>query len=108
MKRRTFITLAAGAAAATWPFSARAQQAGRMRRIGYLAGVAVDDPEGLARTAAFLQGLQQLGWTVGRNVRIEYRWAAGSPGDLHKYAAELVALAPEVILADGGTSVGVL
>jgi putative ABC transport system substrate-binding protein len=79
-----------------------------MRRIGVLTGVAVDDPEGQARTAAFLQGLQQLGWTVGRNLQIEHRWAAGSPGDLHKYAAELVALAPEVIFATGGTSLGSL
>lgn len=108
MQRRTFITLVGGAIATAWPFVARAQQAGRMRRIGVLTGVAVDDPEGQARTAAFLQGLQQLGWTVGRNLQIEHRWAAGSPGDLHKYAAELVALAPEVIFATGGTSLGSL
>jgi putative ABC transport system substrate-binding protein len=108
MQRRTFITLLGGAIATAWPFVARAQQAGRMRRIGVLTGVAVDDPEGQARTAAFLQGLQQLGWTVGRNLQIEHRWAAGSPGDLHKYAAELVALAPEVIFATGGTSLGSL
>jgi len=108
MQRRTFITLVGGAAAAIWSFAARAQQAGGMRRIGVLAGVAVDDPEGQARTAAFQRGLQQLGWAIGRNLQIEYRWAAGSAGDLHKYAAELVALAPEVIFAAGGTSLGSL
>jgi putative tryptophan/tyrosine transport system substrate-binding protein len=108
MQRRTFITLVGCAAAATWPFAARAQQAGRMRLIGVLAGVAVDDPDGQVRIAAFQQGLQQLGWVVGRNVQIEYRWAAGSPGDLHKYAVELVALAPEVVFAAGGTSLGSL
>jgi putative tryptophan/tyrosine transport system substrate-binding protein len=79
-----------------------------MRRIGVLAGVAVNDAEGQARNAALLQGLQQLGWTVGRNLQIEYRWAAGSPSDLHKYATELVALAPEIIFAAGGTSLGTL
>jgi putative ABC transport system substrate-binding protein len=105
MRRRKFIALAGGAAAA-WPLAARAQQAGRMRRIGVLAGVAADDPEWQARTAAFLEGLQKLGWTVGRNMQIEYRWSAGSAGDLHRYAAELVALAPEVIFAAGGTSLG--
>ena len=108
MQRRTFITFVCGAATAMWPFAAITQHAGGMRRIGVLAGVAIDDPEGQARTAAFLQGLQQLGWTVGRNVQIEYRWAAGSAGDHHKYALELVALAPEVIFAAGGTSLGTL
>ena len=77
MKRREFITLLGGAAAA-WPLAARAQQAERMRRIGVLMPLAADDPEGQARLAAFLQGLQQLGWTVGRNVRIDIRWAAGN------------------------------
>jgi putative ABC transport system substrate-binding protein len=79
-----------------------------MRRIGVLTGVAEDDPEGRARIAAFLQGLQQLGWTDGRNVRIEYRWGAGSAGDLRKYAAELAALAPEVIFVGRGTSLATL
>ena len=108
MQRRTFITFVCGAATAMWPFAAITQHAGGLRRIGVLAGVAIDDPEGQARTAAFLQGLEQLGWTVGRNVQIEYRWAAGSAGDHRKYALELVALAPEVIFAAGGTSLGTL
>jgi putative ABC transport system substrate-binding protein len=79
-----------------------------MRRIGVLAGVAADDVEGRVRVAAFLQGLEQLGWSDGGNLQIEYRWAAGSADDLHKYAAELAALAPEVIFAAGGTSLGAL
>jgi putative tryptophan/tyrosine transport system substrate-binding protein len=79
-----------------------------MRRIGVLTSVAADDPMGQVRIAAFLQGLQQLGWTVGRNVQIEYRWAAGSADDLRKFVAELVALTPEVIFAAGGTSLGAL
>ena len=78
MRRREFITLLGGAAAA-WPLAARAQQGERMRRIGVLMNLTADDPEGQARIAAFLQGLQQLGWTDGRNVRIDYRWAAGDP-----------------------------
>ncbi len=108
MRRRAFIKLVGGGVAAAWPIAARAQQGERMRRIGVLTGVAADDPEGQARIAAFLQGLQQLGWTDGRNMRIEYRWAAGSASDLRKYAAELAALAPEVIFAAGGTSLGTL
>jgi putative ABC transport system substrate-binding protein len=107
MRRREFITLLGGAAAA-WPLVARAQSAERMRRIGVLTGVTADDPDGQIRIAAFLQGLRQLGWTDGRNVRIEYRWAAGSAGDLRKYAMELTALAPEVIFAAGGVSLGTL
>ena len=107
MRRREFITLI-GSAAAAWPIAARAQQGVRMRRIGVLAGVAADDPDGRVRIAAFLQGLEQLGWTVGRNMQIEYRWAAGSADDLHRYAAELTALAPELIFAAGGTSLGSL
>jgi putative ABC transport system substrate-binding protein len=108
MKRREFIKLVGGGVAAAWPLAARPQQGERMRRIGVLTGIAADDPEGQARIAAFLQGLQQLGWTDGRNMRIEYRWAAGSASDLRKYAAELAALAPEVIFAAGGTSLGTL
>ena len=94
--------------AAAWPLAARAQQPERMRRIGVLMGAAADDPEGQARIAAFQQGLQQLGWTDGRNVRIDYRWGAGNADDIRKYAAELVALAPDVILATGGASVAPL
>jgi putative ABC transport system substrate-binding protein len=105
MHRRELLTLIGGSAAA-WPLGARAQQPERIRRISVLTGVAEGDAEGQVRNAAFLQGLQQLGWTVGRNLQIEYRWAAGSPSDLHKYAKELVALAPEVIFVAGGTSLG--
>ena len=105
MRRRDFIKLL-GTVAASWPVGVRAQQPERMRRIGVLAGVGASDAEGQVRNAAFLQGLQQLGWTTGRNLQIEYRWAAGSPSDLQKYATELVALAPEVIFVAGGTSLG--
>jgi ABC-type uncharacterized transport system substrate-binding protein len=107
MKRREFITLIGGAAA-TWPLATRAQQPDRMRRIGVLMSVAADDPEGQARMVAFLQGLQQLGWTDGHNVRIDTRWTAGNPDDVRKYAAELVALAPDVILSPGSFTVGPL
>jgi len=105
MKRREFITLICGAA--TWPLAARAQQE-RMRRIGVLMSFAADDPEGKAQIAAFVQGLQQLGWTDGRNVRIDYRHGLGNADDTRKYAAELVALAPEVVLAIGGATAGPL
>ena len=97
LKRRAFIALLGGAAGA-WPFAARGQQGERMRRIGVLEPLAVDDPETLARVTAFAQGLQQLGWTVGKNVQIDYRWGAGDADRLRKFAAELVALAPDVIL----------
>jgi len=103
VKRRAFITLLGGAAA--WPLAARAQQADRMRRIGVLMSIAADDPESPTRVTAFAQGLQQLGWTVGRNLRIDYRWGAGDTDLFRKYAAELVALAPDVILAGGGSTV---
>ena len=93
LRRREFIALLGGAAA-TGPLAARAQQAERMQRIGVLMNVAVDDAEGQGRVAAFQQGLQQLGWTDGRNVRIDYRWA-GDAGRFERYAEELVALAPE-------------
>jgi putative ABC transport system substrate-binding protein len=107
LRRRDFITLLGGAAV-TWPLAARAQQGERMRRIGVLMNLASDDAEGQARNAAFLQGLQESGWTVGRNVRIDYRWAAGNADRTRKYAAELVEIAPDVILASGGTMVGPL
>ena len=107
MKRREFITFVGGAAASL-PLAVRAQQPERMRRIGVLIGVAEDDPEARARIAAFLQGLQQLGWTVGRNMQVEYRWGAGNPSDLHKYATELVAMEPEVIFVGGAASLGSL
>ena len=92
MKRRDFITLLGGAAA--WPLAARAQQRERMRRIGVLLNLGSDDQEGQTRNAAFLQALQELGWTVGRNIRIDYRWGAGSAELYRKHAADLVALAP--------------
>ncbi len=108
MKRREFITLLGGAAAA-WPLAARAQQAERVpRRIGVLMSLAADDPEGPARITGFAQGLQELGWTVGANLRVDYRWTAGDADRSRTYAAELVALAPDVILASGGSAVGPL
>ena len=100
MRRREFITLLGGAAA--WPLAARAQQRERMRRIGVLVGtLPAGDPEWQARSNAFVQGLQERGWSDGRNLRIEYRWGLGDPDRLRKYVAELVALAPDVILAAG-------
>jgi putative tryptophan/tyrosine transport system substrate-binding protein len=107
MRRREFITLIGGAAAA-WPLASRAQQPERMRRVGVLMALAADDPAGQARFVAFVQALQELGWTDGRNVRIDTRWAAGDAERFRHYAAELVALAPDVILASGGTGVGAL
>src|SRR5215471_3051286 len=104
MRRRDFITLVGGAAAA-WPLAARAQQGERMRRIGVLMNLASDDAEGQARLTAFAQGLQQFGWTDGRNARIEYRWAVGDAERIRKQAAELVTLAPDVILAASGVPV---
>ena len=100
MRRRQFITLLGGAAA-TWPLAAQAQHAEQMRRLGVLMSVAEDGPEGQARLAAFTNRLQQLGWTDGRNVRINYRWGAGDAERSRKYAAELIALDPDVILASG-------
>jgi putative ABC transport system substrate-binding protein len=98
MTRRQFITLLGSAAA--WPLAARAQHGERMRRIGVLTSLAADDPEGQPRITAFVQGLRELGWAVGHNLHIDYRWAAGDPDRIRKYAAELVALAPDVILAN--------
>jgi putative ABC transport system substrate-binding protein len=91
-----------------WPLAARAQQADRMRRVGVLLNRVADDPEEQARLAAFLQRLQELGWTDGRNVWIDYRWAAADPDRSRTYAAELVALAPDIILAAGSQSVAAL
>jgi putative ABC transport system substrate-binding protein len=106
MRRREFITLLGGAAAA-WPLAARAQQADRVRRIGALIGApSADNPDAQANIRAFLQVLQQLGWTDGGNVRIDIRWGAGNADDIRKYAAELAALAPDVIFASGTASVG--
>jgi putative ABC transport system substrate-binding protein len=107
LKRRAFIAMLGGAAAA-WPLAVRAQQSKRMRRVGALLPYAANDPQAQTRNAAFLQGLQQLGWTVGTNVQIDYRWGAGNEDDTRKYAAELVALAPDVIFASGSAAVGPL
>jgi putative tryptophan/tyrosine transport system substrate-binding protein len=101
MRRRDFITLLGGAAA-TWPLIARAQQGESVRRIGVLqGGNDADDPRSQPNITAFVQTLQQLGWTDGRNVKIDYRWPAGDADKTRKYAAELVALAPDVILSIG-------
>src|SRR5262249_17189374 len=96
--RREFITLLGGAAAA-WPLAARAQEGERMRRIGVLMNLAADDPEGQVRIDAFLQGLQQFGWTVGRNLQVDTHWAAADADLFRRYATELVRAAPDVILA---------
>jgi len=107
MRRREFMTLLGGAAAA-WPLAARAQQGERARRIGVLMSYAADDPAGQTRLLAFAQALAQLGWTEGRNIRIDIRWGGGSPERIRSYAAELVALAPDVILAVASVTTGPL
>jgi putative ABC transport system substrate-binding protein len=107
IRRRAFIALLGGAAVAC-PLSGRAQQPERMRRVGVLMNQAADDVDGQARNGAFLQGLGELGWSVGRNVQIDYRWAGGDADRIRKYAAELVALAPDVIVATGSFGVGPL
>jgi ABC-type uncharacterized transport system substrate-binding protein len=106
MKRREFITLLGGSVA--WPLAARAQQPDRMRRIGVLVSLSADDPQAQARNAVFLQGLQQLGWTVGRNVTIDFRWGAGNADNARKFAAELLALRPDVLLAPGTSTLAPL
>ena len=100
MRRREFLGAISGAAAA-WPMAARGQQGERMRRIGVLVPFAADDAEGQARVGAFLQGLALLGWSIGRNVRIDTRWATANAVEIRRHAAELVALAPDVVLAAG-------
>ena len=106
--RRKFLATLLGGAAAAWPVAARAQQGARVRRIGvFMPGVA-DDPEGQARIGAFLQGLGELGWIVGRNVRIDYRWGAGDVDRYRAIATELVALAPDAIVALGYAAVSAL
>ena len=107
MQRREFIVLLGGTAAA-WPQAARAQQTERMRRIGVLMSDAANDPEGQARVTVFVQALQQLGWTDGRNMRIDVRWGAVDADRYRKYAEELVALAPDVILATSSVVLGTL
>jgi putative ABC transport system substrate-binding protein len=107
MRRRTFITLLGGAAAA-WPLAARAQQTGPTRRIGVLTPLSADDPEARTRVEMFAQALQRLGWDVGQSVQIHYRWSAGDMDRLRGYAAELLALGPEVVLAHGSPTVAAL
>src|SRR3954470_14517344 len=99
MRRREFITLLGGGAA--WPIAARAQQSERVRRIGVLMSTSADDAPAQARLAAFMQGLQELGWGVGRNVRVDVRWPAADPERTRKIATELLALTPDVIFATG-------
>src|SRR5215472_15975293 len=106
MKRREFITLLGGAAAS--PLAARAQQAERMRRVGWLTSQAADDPVPQAYIAALLQGLQELGWSVGRNVRIDYRWGAANAELKRRYAAELIVLSPDVIVTTGDSNTAAL
>jgi putative ABC transport system substrate-binding protein len=105
MKRREFISLVGGAAAA-WPLAGRAQQGERMRRVGVLSGSAPDDPDAQARLAALRQGLQQLGWIEGRNLQIDARWGAGDAAETRKAATELAALAPDVIVPSGSAGAG--
>src|SRR5207249_3024297 len=105
MRRRDFISLAGGIAA-VWPLAARAQQA--MRKLGVLMIVAEDDPDSKRRIAAFRQGLRDLGWQDGRNIHIEYRWAAGRPDLIRQYTQELVGLAPDIVVANGTPVVAAL
>ena len=107
MRRREFISLLGGAAA-SWPLAARAQQRERMRRVGVLTPFPADDAEGQARLTAFAQTLQQAGWTLGHNLRLDYRWGDGKAETMRKYAAELAALAPDVILANSSAAVSAL
>src|SRR5215510_10897387 len=107
MRRREFIVLL-GSGVTGWPVAARAQQREHTRRIGVLMSASADDPAALAQISAFAQGLQERGWTIGGNVRVEYRWGAGDLDRFRKYAAELVALAPDVIVATAGSIVGAL
>jgi putative tryptophan/tyrosine transport system substrate-binding protein len=107
MRRREFVTVLGGAAVA-WPLAARAQQDERMRRVGVLLNVNADDLDMQGHVATFVRALQQLGWTDGRNVRIDTRWAAGDSAEIRRHAEELVALAPDVIVATGNAAMGPL
>src|SRR5438874_6272710 len=106
MRRREFITLVGGIAA--WPLVAQAQQPERMRRIGVLVNLGKDDRFGQARQIAFVQGLRALGWTEGRDVQIDTRWGGGDADQFRKYAAELIALQPDVVLATSGATMPAL
>jgi putative ABC transport system substrate-binding protein len=108
VRRREFILLLGGAVAVSWSLAALAQQPERMRRIGILVGRTESDPEAQGRVTAFVQGLDGAGWTEGRNIRIDIRWAGGLIDNLRRSAAELVRLAPDVLLATGGTTIGPL
>ena len=107
MRRREFLGVLGGAAAA-WSLAAHAQQPPRMRRIGVLTPFKADDTEGKARLTAFAQGLQQLGWTVGQNINVDYRWGDGKAATMRNFANELVSLAPDAILADSSAAVSAL
>jgi putative ABC transport system substrate-binding protein len=107
MTRREFITLVGGTAIA-WPLAAGAQKSGRIRRIGVFMDLAADDPQSSKEISAFLDGLQKRGWAPGSNLQIEYRWGAGDTNLDRKYARELIAFDPEVLLVAGGTTVGIL
>ena len=104
LQRREFITLLSGATTA-WPLAALGQQTERVRRIGVLMSLGPDDPDGQARDVAFLQGLRRLGWTDGRNIQIDHRWTGGDAENMRKYAAELVTLTPDAIVASGTVTV---
>src|SRR5262249_10324350 len=104
MRRRDFINLLASTAAG-WPLAARAQQSSRLRRVGVLMTFAADDPDGQANFAALAQGLQEFGWTVGRNLRLDYRWGANDLDRFRTYAAELITLSPDVVVATAGSVV---
>jgi ABC-type uncharacterized transport system substrate-binding protein len=106
MRRRDFITVLGGAVA--WPLAGRAQQAANVRRLGYLSGVGAAVKDERARGTPLVQALQQLGWTDGRNIKIDYRWSDGTPEQIRKYAAELVALRPDLIFAFGTTTMAPL
>src|SRR4029077_13026120 len=106
MRRRDFITLLGGAAA--WPLAARAQQSERMRRIGMLLPAITNDDAFQDRIGSVLQGLQEAGWSIGRNVRIETRWASNNPTEIRRHAAELAALAPDVVVAFAASTVGAM
>src|SRR5262245_43875069 len=101
MRRREFITLLCGAAAAAWPLAARAERSDRVRRIGVLMGLAASDPDASRWGSAFEQALQNSGWNEGRNIKIEYRWGTGDARIIRAYAVELIGLAPEVIVTRG-------
>jgi len=106
MQRRDFISLLGGAA--SWPLAARAQQGERMRRVGVLMNIPADDQEAQLYMAAFQQGLQELGWSVGRNLRLDHRWGPSNQERTRQQVAELLALAPDVILATGGAPLATL